>query len=112
MRTDPTSTDDQPDERAPERQVSLGRRLRDPRSIGSIVFGVGLLLVAVVAYYATFPLRGFRWSFILGRAGTHVGLRAATETVFVAWFVNCLVPAKLGDLYRAYILKGNFGTSM
>lgn len=139
MRTNATSTNDLPDEPPRDREVSLGRRLRDPRTIGSIIFGlallfllfrilldvdfeatwalitaanVGLLLVAVVAYYATFPLRGFRWSFILGRAGTHVGLRDATETVFVAWFVNCLVPAKLGDLYRAYILKGNFGTSM
>ena len=35
----------------------------------------------------------------------------ATEILFVSWFVNCLVPAKLGDLYRAYLLKGSYGAS-
>ncbi len=35
----------------------------------------------------------------------------ATEILFLSWFVNCLVPAKLGDLYRAWLLKGNYGGS-
>jgi hypothetical protein len=41
-----------------------------------------------------------------------VPLRDATEILFLSWFVNCLVPAKLGDLYRAYLLRGNFGASI
>jgi uncharacterized protein (TIRG00374 family) len=31
--------------------------------------------------------------------------------VFLSWFVNCLVPAKLGDVYRAYLLKSWHGIS-
>ncbi|MGZ6329027.1 MAG: lysylphosphatidylglycerol synthase transmembrane domain-containing protein, partial [Candidatus Limnocylindrales bacterium] len=27
--------------------------------------------------------------------------------VFISWMVNCLVPAKLGDVYRAYLLRLN-----
>jgi hypothetical protein len=117
--------------------LSLVRRLRSVRTVGSIVFGIallvllfrvvldidftetgsvlvgadlGLLALGWLAYYATFPMRGFRWWFVLRRAGERVPVRDATEVVFIAWFVNCLVPAKLGDLYRAYLLKGNFGT--
>ena len=117
--------------------LSLSRRVRSVRTIGSIIFGIallvllfrvvldidfsetgsvliganfGLLALAALAYYATFPMRGFRWWFVLGRAGERVPVRDATEVVFIAWFVNCLVPAKLGDLYRAYLLRGNFGT--
>jgi hypothetical protein len=108
------------------------------RTIGSIVFGVLLvfllsqqlninfaetwaqitaanplfLLLALLAYYATFPLRGLRWRFVLGRVGTRIGRRDATEMLFLSWFVNCLVPAKLGDLYRAFLLKGNYGGSI
>ena len=70
------------------------------------------LLLATLAYYATFPLRGLRWRFVLGRVGTQIGRRDATEILFLSWFVNCLVPAKLGDLYRAYLLKGNYGGSI
>ena len=39
-------------------------------------------------------------------------LRDATEILFLSWFVNCLVPAKLGDLYRAYLLRANYGASI
>jgi glycosyltransferase 2 family protein len=126
-----------PEPPIPEREVSLARRVLTVRTIGSILFGVALLfllfrvlldidfeatwelivganpaflLLALFAYYATFPIRGFRWSFVLGRVGTYLGVRDATQVVFVAWFVNCMLPAKLGDLYRAYLLRGNFGT--
>jgi glycosyltransferase 2 family protein len=126
------------DEQIPEREVSLARRLLNWRTLGSIAFAFvllfllfrvvldidfgatwrliatanpALLALAFVAYYLTFAIRGFRWRFVLARSGTRVGMRDATEILFLSWFVNCLVPAKLGDLYRAYLLKGNFGSS-
>ncbi len=121
-----------------EPQVSLARRVLNIRTIGSLIFGIVLvflvvrvvganigntlgvisranpllLLAAMAMYYLTFPLRGFRWSFVLHRVGTDLPLRPATEIVFLSWFVNCVVPAKLGDLYRAYLLKGNYGASI
>ncbi|MBA2631636.1 MAG: flippase-like domain-containing protein [Chloroflexi bacterium] len=124
-----------------EEQVSLRRRILNVRTLGSIAFGLlllyllsrvafgrsfdwgevarligqanpGFLLLAFIAYYATFPLRGFRWRYVLARSGMSVGFRDATEILFLSWFVNCLVPAKLGDLYRAYLLRGNFGASL
>jgi uncharacterized protein (TIRG00374 family) len=125
------------DEPIPEREVSLARRVLNWKTIASVVFAaillalafrtlgvnlgrtwnliadanVGLLLLGFGAYYLTFPIRGFRWRYILSKTGTQVGLKDATEILFLSWFVNCLVPAKLGDLYRAYLLKGNTGAS-
>ena len=29
------------------------------------------------------------------------------EYIFLSWFANCIVPAKLGDAYRGYLLKRN-----
>jgi uncharacterized protein (TIRG00374 family) len=34
------------------------------------------------------------------------------EIIFLSWLVNCLVPAKLGDVYRAYLLKINSTVSL
>lgn len=128
-----------PGARIPESEVSLAKRFLNVRTIGSIVFALILLVLlfrvvfnpdlgasweritqadpvllasALLVYYATFPLRGLRWRFVLARAGTAVPYRAATEILFLSWFVNCLVPAKLGDLYRAYLLRENFGASV
>ena len=91
------------DEVIPEREVSLAERLLNWRTIGSIVFAIvilvllfrfafnidfartwrliaganpALLLVAFVAYYLTFPLRGLRWRYVLSRSG--MGLASAT----------------------------------
>jgi uncharacterized protein (TIRG00374 family) len=129
------------DEAALKAQVSLRRRMLNVRTIGSLLFGLlllyllsrvllgddfdwsevarlvgqadlGFLALAFVAYYATFPIRGFRWRYVLARSGMPIRLRDATEILFLSWFVNCLVPAKLGDLYRAYLLRGNYGASI
>ncbi len=71
-----------------------------------------LLLAAFVAYYLTFPLRSLRWWLVLRNVGTHVRYGDATEILFLSWFVNCLVPAKLGDLYRAYLLRATYAASV
>ncbi len=72
---------------------------------------LALLALAFACYYLTFPLRGLRWWFILARAGTKVRPDQATRILFLSWFVNCVVPAKLGDAYRAYLLRASFGAS-
>jgi uncharacterized protein (TIRG00374 family) len=120
-------------------QVSLARRLRQPRTIISLVLPIVLLLLAIQlsvkidvqqlvaaitaanpllllaavgVYYLGFPLRGARWSILLRGAGYRVGIGDATEIIFLSWLVNCLIPAKLGDVYRAYLLKLNSPVSL
>lgn len=73
-----------------------------------------LYLVAFVVYYSTFPIRGLRWRLLLqnvgfGRAGGQrlPSIAGMAEIIFLSWFANCIMPAKLGDAYRAYLLKRN-----
>ena len=123
----------------PRDTVSLGARLRQPRTILSIVVplilvvlvfrvalnidvsqladGVSrsnkwLLLAAFVVFYLGFPLRGLRWALLLRGSGYRIGEKDATEILFLSWLVNCLVPAKLGDVYRAYLLRLNSPVSL
>src|SRR6266567_4717774 len=78
-----------------------------------------LLLAAFVAFYATFPVRALRWRRLLDNAelstheegGGRLGIPVLSEIIFLGWFANCIVPAKLGDAYRAYLLKLNAGVS-
>ena len=117
----------------PAEQMSIRRRLRQPRTILSIAVPVAiiviaaflnrdqlteipkdisqanlfLVLLAFLSYYAGFPLRGYRWTKLLYGAGYKIRTRDGTEILFLSWLVNCIVPAKLGDIYRAYLLKLN-----
>lgn len=69
-------------------------------------------LLGFVVYYLTFLLRGLRWQRLLRNAGfeTDHGVKlpsigGISEIILLSWFANCIVPAKLGDMYRAYLLK-------
>ena len=55
-----------------------------------------------------------RWRRLLGNAEPRLNrypLTALTEIMLLGWFANCIVPAKLGDAYRAYLLKLNAAVS-
>ena len=65
-----------------------------------------------VVFYLGFPLRGYRWTLLLRGTGFVISVRDSTEIIFISWLVNCLVPAKLGDVYRAYLLKINSPASL
>ncbi len=127
------------DDQADRDQVSIGKRLRQPRAIVSIVlplllmvlfFGAlpgfkldqlpadierankALLLAAFIVFYIGFPLRGLRWALLIRGTGFGLKVSDSTEIIFSSWLVNCLVPAKLGDVYRAYLLKINSPVSL
>ena len=118
--------------------LSIGRRLRQPRTILSIVVPLGIIgfflylnrdrlvqvpqlilkanpalaLLAFVVFYLGFPLRGYRWKRLLQGTGFVIDVRNSMEILYLSWFVNCVVPAKLGDVYRAYLLKMNSPASL
>ncbi len=134
VRQDPLIEDD-----LSEGAVPLTQRLRDRRTQASIIVPVAVLLLFVLAlpgfelgtlvdyvlaadpawlvaafviYYLGFPLRGYRWSILLRGIGAKVSVRDSTEIIFVSWLVNSVVPAKLGEVYRAWLLKINFPVSL
>lgn len=118
--------------------LSLAARLRQPRTIVSILIPLAiialfvvlngeqlakvpgliaeldlrLVTIAFIVFYAGFPLRGVRWSVLLRGTGIRLGAKDSTEIIFLSWLVNCVVPAKLGDVYRAYLLKINTAASL
>ena len=76
------------------------------------------LLAAFTIYYLSFPLRALRWRILLQNVGYTKanGVELPTfwklaEIIFISWFANAIVPAKLGDLYRAYLLRQEAGVS-
>lgn len=132
-----------------EANASLLRRLGRPETIVSFLISFAILVflmtrvninldevvqrmssanalfvvLAFLAYYASFPMRALRWRMLLGNAGVSradnprvPGLIGLTEMIFLSWFANCIVPAKLGDAYRGYLLKSrahvSFSTTM
>jgi uncharacterized protein (TIRG00374 family) len=118
--------------------MSLSRRIRQPRTILSITIPVAviaifvtinggqlskvpglvlganpaLVLAALIVFYAGFPLRGLRWATLLQGTGLRIRTKDSMEIIFLSWLVNCVVPAKLGDVYRAYLLKINSTASL
>jgi glycosyltransferase 2 family protein len=76
------------------------------------------LLTAFFMFYLSLPLRTLRWRILLENVGftkaNDVELPKfwkLTEVIYISWFVNAIVPAKLGDLYRAYLLHQEIGRS-
>jgi len=65
-------------------------------------FNVSCLLLAIPVYYFTFLIRGFRWRAILAREESLKVLSLISST-FIGFTTNCLLPARMGDLYRAHL---------
>jgi len=72
-----------------------------------------LLFLSFLVYYLTFPLRGWRWQLLLGNAGFQdlPSIGDLSEVSLLGYFANNVVPAKLGDVYRSYLLKKSAGLS-
>jgi uncharacterized protein (TIRG00374 family) len=76
------------------------------------------VLAAFFIYYISFPIRTLRWRMLLQNvdyteeSGVHLPkFRKLLEIVYTSWFANVIVPAKLGDLYRAYLFRRETGLS-
>ncbi|MEZ4523994.1 MAG: lysylphosphatidylglycerol synthase transmembrane domain-containing protein [Thermomicrobiales bacterium] len=79
-------------------------------------FWIGL---GFLAYYGAFPIRSWRWRKLMESAGIYkrgehlpvYSIGSLSEIFVLSWFANCLVPAKLGDAYRGYLLRARAGVS-
>jgi glycosyltransferase 2 family protein len=73
---------------------------------------------AFVIYYLSFPIRALRWRLLLHNVGftKENGVQLPkfwklTEIIYLSFFANVVVPARLGELYRAYLLREEAGVS-
>ncbi|MDP2726575.1 MAG: lysylphosphatidylglycerol synthase transmembrane domain-containing protein [Dehalococcoidia bacterium] len=76
------------------------------------------LALAFVVYYLAFPIRGLRWQLLFRNVGFDQGGDKKLPSIWtlarfmaMGWFANCILPAKLGDAYRAFLAKRDMGTS-
>lgn len=76
------------------------------------------LFLAIFFYYCSFPVRGLRWRLLLRNVGFNQAgekeipsLWTLARFMVMGWFANCLLPAKLGDAYRAFLAKREMGAS-
>lgn len=76
-------------------------------------------LAGFLIYYASFPLRALRWRILLQNVGftQENGIQLPrfwkiVEIIYISFFANSIVPAKLGDLYRAYLLRQEIKVSV
>src|SRR5205085_5821001 len=81
---------------------------------------LALFALAFVVYYASFPIRTHRWRRLMHNAN-HGALQAKidrfplwdlTQILYLSWFANVIIPAKLGDVYRAYLARRWLGVSL
>ncbi len=120
-----------------EDRAWLSHKLLNPRTIVSFILALGILvfiftrlnidpaqtwstiltanplylLLGFVIYYSAFWVRGIRWKMLLRNVDIKEeqlpNTNGLVEIIYLSWFVNCIVPAKLGDAYRSYLLKRN-----
>jgi len=137
---------EQSGQQAPEAvpEVSLRRRFLNVRTLLSFALGIAIIvffltrfdvdfggiwedvkrsnpwlyLAGFLIYYASFVMRGWRWSFLLRNVGfgAKPGPRlpaplGLSYIIYLSWFANCVVPARLGEAYRAYMLREDSGAS-
>ncbi len=92
----------------------------DPAAIWATMreANLGYFFLGFGIYYLAFILRGVRWQTLLANVGFSRArnpnvpkLGGLIEMIYLSWFVNCIVPAKLGDAYRSYLLKRSANVS-
>ncbi len=73
-------------------------------------------LAAFLVYYLSFPVRAIRWRILLENVGFNKangvqlpGFWKLVEIIYISFFANVVVPARLGEVYRAYLLRQETG---
>ena len=81
-------------------QLDYGASLRAISQTNPFIYGL-----AVAAFYLSFVVRTVRWELLLRNTGESERFGELFHIVILAWFANCVLPAKMGDFYRAYLLR-------
>lgn len=122
--------------RTPELEFNIKKKLFSKKTILSFLFAILILLalltridypsvirvlgtaipsvvgIAFISFYFSIFLRAIRWKILLNNNIITVKTKDVSEILFIGWFVNVILPAKLGDLYRAYMVRRNYGASL
>lgn len=65
-------------------------------------------IIALVLALIPFPIIAYRWGLLLENVGYKIKLKDLTEIVLLFYFANMILPFKLGEFYRGYLMKKNY----
>lgn len=85
-------------------QANLADILRSLRRIDPV-----FLALAFCAHYASYLFRAARWKAMLAPDGFSGSIISLSKITFLFQSVDCVLPAKLGDVYGSHLMKLNFG---
>lgn len=71
-----------------------------------------LLLPCVAMTLASYWLRGMRWRLILGPGGSHLRSRDLFPAVVLGYFINSLIPIRVGEVARAALVSKRSGVNI
>jgi glycosyltransferase 2 family protein len=80
--------------------LDYGASLRAISQVNLLIYAL-----AFAAFYFSFVVRTLRWELLLRNTGESNRFGGLFPIIILAWFANCLLPAKMGDFYRAYLLR-------
>lgn len=66
------------------------------------------LLLAFLSHYLAYLFRGHRWKRIVSRLGFRGKSLDLAKIILLFQSLDCVIPARLGDLYGAHLMKLNF----
>jgi glycosyltransferase 2 family protein len=86
--------------------ANLGEMIRSMKKVDPL-----FILLAFLSHYLSYFLRGYRWKRMIQEAGFSGRTFDLAKIIFLFQSLNCVLPAKLGDVYGAHLMKINFSLS-
>lgn len=71
-----------------------------------------LLIPCIAMNLASYWLRGIRWRVILGPGGSHLRSRDLLPAVIIGYFINTLIPIRVGEFARAALASKRSGVNI
>jgi uncharacterized protein (TIRG00374 family) len=87
-------------------RTTMSDILRSVKSVNPL-----FLILAFFSHYLSYILRGNRWKKMIQQPGFSGGTLDLAKIIFLFQSVDCVLPAKLGDVYGAHLMKLNFSLS-
>ena len=87
-------------------RITMGEISRTVREVDPL-----FLVLAFLAHYSSYILRGSRWKEMIRQTGFPGDTLDLAKIIFLFQSIDCVLPAKLGDLYGAHLMKVNYSLS-
>ena len=84
-------------------RTTLGNIARHVKDVDPFFF-----FLAFVSHYISYLVRGYRWKKMIEETEFSGRSFDLAKMIFLFQSINCVLPAKLGDLYGAHLMKINF----